>query len=180
MDIRDRELTHEGNPLRIDSHPLDPVAPEWIRPVQNDQLFPLLRAGLKTLSHRANVGVAAASDILHIEDQHIDPRQHLGCRLAGIAVERPGLESSQGILAGANLNPCLLRAVESVLRRVEGNQIDVLSEDETGFLTRGVHAGLIGDKAHALAPQEIEIVLLQDIDSEFHGMKRESRQEKSG
>jgi hypothetical protein len=66
-----------------------------------------------------------------------------------------------------------------VLRRVEGYQIDMLSEDQPRLLSRGIDSRLIGNETHSLAPQEIEIVLLQDIDSEFHGMKRESRQEKN-
>ena len=55
----------------------------------------------------------------------------------------------------------------------------MLSEDQPGLLTRGIDSRLVGNKTHSLTPQEIEIVLLQDIDSEFHGMKWESRKEKS-
>ena len=51
-------------------------------------LTPCLRAARQAVRHRVDVGVDAGADVLQIDDQHVDVAQHLGGRLARLAVER--------------------------------------------------------------------------------------------
>ena len=175
MDIRNRELPDKGDPLLLDPLTLDSVAAKGIGTVQDDKLLSLLRTGLQALPHGADVGIAAAPDILHIEDEHIDSGEHLWSRLPGIAVEGVGRESCELVLAGTDLNTRLFGSVKTVLRSVERYQISMLLDNKTGLLPCRVHPGLVGHQPHPFAAQEVEVVLLQDIDSEFHGMKGSRR-----
>ena len=87
MDIRNGELTHKGDPLSIDPLPLDTIPSQRIRTIKDHKLLPLLRTGLQALAHRADVGVAAASDILHVIDEHINSSQHLTGWFSRITIE---------------------------------------------------------------------------------------------
>ena len=44
--------------------------------------------GAQAVGHRVDVGVDARADVLQVDDQHVEAGQHLGRRLARLAVER--------------------------------------------------------------------------------------------
>ena len=84
------------------------------------------RRGAHAVGHRVDVGVDPRPDILQIDDEHVEAREHVGRRLARVAVEREHRHPPPAVLAVRGLDHVVLQIrAEAVLRPEERRQRDV-------------------------------------------------------
>ena len=69
-------------------HPFNCDTADWIRPIAHDDFDAMSPRRLEAVRHRVDVGVDADADVLEIDDQDVDPAQHLCRWFARFAVER--------------------------------------------------------------------------------------------
>ena len=96
-------------------------------------------------SHRADVGVATTTDVLHVEDEHVYPAQHVGRRFARRSVKRMRNQSGHTIASRFHVTAGLFCAIEAVLRRVQRDQIAVLMQQNSRARAVGIDARLVCD-----------------------------------
>src|SRR5437773_1103948 len=138
--------THERGVSGPDQVPLERLAAERIRPIEDDDLLAGGGAGLERERRRPLEGVDARPDVLELDEQQVDALQHLRRGRAGLRVEAVDRNAELGIDAVSRLDHVvLLLAGEAVLRPEEGAQAlaaetadDVACRDQLGRDGRGV------------------------------------------
>ena len=79
----------------------------------------------QAVRHRVDEGVDARADVLQIDDEDVQPLQHLGGGLAGLAVERVDRHAPPRIRRVRRLDHVVLEiGAEPVLGAEEGRQRD--------------------------------------------------------
>ena len=131
VDVWNRELADERTPARLHRRTFDPQTADWIWPIEHHKRDLVFARRLHAAAHRADVGVAAAADILQIKDQHIDSAQHLWGRLARRPVERMRDHAGQRVAPALHVVAGLFRAVEPVLRRVERDEVAMAFQEQS-------------------------------------------------
>ena len=126
---------------------------QWIWPIEDDELLAVFAARFHRQRHRADVSVAAATDVLEIEEHDVDVGQHGRGRFASAPVKGESGELRQRVPTRPDLLPCRLRAVESVFRHVECGEADLgrTMQDKACSIAAPVEARLIADESHAFA-----------------------------
>src|SRR5207247_7588154 len=106
-----------------DQVPLERLAAERIRPIEHDDLLAGGGAGLEREGRRPFEGVNAGPNVLEIDEQQVDDREHLRRGRAGLRVEAVDRDAELGIHAVPRLyHVVLLLAGEAVLRAEEREQ----------------------------------------------------------
>ncbi len=79
--------------------------------------MPALRCGAQAIGHGVDVGVDAGADVLQVDDEHVDEVEHLGRRLAGLAIQREDRDAAARVGAVRRLDHVVLEiGAEAVLR----------------------------------------------------------------
>ena len=84
---RDRSDPYKGREIRVQQGTLDANTPERVRSIQHDEADLRIRGRLHGELHCADIGIKTDTDVLNVEDERIDPLEHLGRGCARIAVE---------------------------------------------------------------------------------------------
>src|SRR5206468_10466426 len=137
---------HERAVSGPDQVPLERLAAERVRPIEDDDLLAGRGAGLEGEGRRPLEGVNARPDVLEIDEQQVYAREHLRRGRAGLRVEAVDRDAELGIDAVSRLDHVvLLLAGEAVLRAEEGEQAvaaetvdDVACRDQLGGYRRWV------------------------------------------
>ena len=74
---------------------------------------------LQAVRHRVDVGVDADADVLEVDDQHVEVREHLGGRLAGLAVERIDRHAADLVVRVPRLDHVVLHVRSEAVLRAE-------------------------------------------------------------
>ena len=146
----------EGFVARLQRRTFDRDAADRIGAVADDDGDAGARGGAQAIGHGVDEGVDARADILDVDHEHVDQRQHLRGRLARLAVEREDRHVAARILRVRRLDHVVLQVrAEAVLRtedrgerpvRRGGEPIDDMAEVT-------VDRGGIGEHADAQAVQ---------------------------
>ena len=83
-------------------------AADRIGPIADDDRHAVAGAGPQAVGHRVDVGVDAGADVLQVDDQHVEPVEHLGGGLAGLAVERVDRHLARGVAGVRRLDHVVL------------------------------------------------------------------------
>ena len=108
--------------------------------------------GAQAVGHRVDERVDARADILQIDDQDVEPAQHLGRRLARFAVEGVDRHPPYRVGRVRRLDHVVLQVrAEPVLRAEQrGQRHPRRAEDEIGGVReRRVHRGRVADEPGA-------------------------------
>ena len=101
-----RKQADEGLVAGLQRRSFHRDAADRIRAVADDDGDAGPRRGAQAIGHGVDEGVDARADILDVDHQHVDQRQHLGGRLARLAVEREDRHVAPRILACAASRSC--------------------------------------------------------------------------
>ena len=118
--------------------------------------MPGTRRGAQAIGHGVDEGVDARADVLEVDHQHVDQREHLLRRLARLAVQREDRHVAPRILAVRRLDHVVLQVgAEAVLRPENGGQRPVgrCGQAIDNVLEIAVDRGVIGEHADAQALQ---------------------------
>ena len=170
---RDRKLPDEGREGLAQPRALDRVAADGIRSIADDHPDAVPRRGTHAVRHGVDERVDARADVLQIDDQHVEPAQHVGRRLTGVAVEREDRDLAAAVAAVRRLDHVVLQVrAEPVLRSEERRQRDlgILKEPIRGVLELRVDRGWVAHEADALARDEPAIERQESIDPGCDGL----------
>ena len=170
VDIRHAEHSDIALKLGVEPRAVDFQAAERIGPVEDDDGFPVFKARLHRAEHTACVGVRPRPDVLQIYDEGVDFFEHLGRRLAVLAVERVHRQPRAAVYFVENRHVRLLVAVNSVLRSEQRDELYVFCapQDVYGARPKPVDARGVGEQPHALARYRRKIARLEHVYSEHH------------
>ena len=87
VDVWNLELAYKGYAVVFSEASFNLFSSQRVGAVQHDKLFATFRRSLHGQSHAADVGEGTAPDVLNVINKHVNVFQHLGCRLACLAVE---------------------------------------------------------------------------------------------
>ena len=112
-----------------------------------DEAFARFGRRLHRQRHRIEIGIKACPNILDIEDQDIDVRQHLGSRLFDLAVETVHGQAGGGVGPAVHLDPRRFRAAQAVLGTEQGDHAHArhLAKDIDDVRALAVVRGVISD-----------------------------------
>jgi hypothetical protein len=128
---RDRELPDKRRVRRVERRALHAYAADRVRPIADHHADPVRVRRPQAVGERVDVGVDPRPDVLQIHDEHVDPREHLGGRLARFAVERVDGEPPLRIARVRRLDHVLLQIrVEAVLRPEQRRQRPVARAEQ--------------------------------------------------
>jgi hypothetical protein len=97
------------------------------RPIADDHRHAVTATRLQAVGHRVDEGVDARADVLQVDHQHVEPGQHLGGGLAGLAVERVDRHATHGVDGVRRLDHVVLQVrPEAVLRAEDRRQGDAV------------------------------------------------------
>ncbi len=123
MAQRDGVEPHEGLEPGPQHRPLHPHAADGVGAVEHHEANAGLRARLHRERHRPHERVDAHADVLQVEEDRVEPREHLRRGLAHLAVQRVDGESRARVHVVARLDHVvLLLAAGTVLRAEERAQ----------------------------------------------------------
>ena len=146
----------EGFVAGLQGRAFDGDAADRIGPVADDDRDSGTRGGTQAIGNGVYEGVDARADVLDVDHQHVDQREHLLCRLARLAVQREDRHVAPRILAVRRLDHVVLEVrAESVLRPEDGGQRPVgrCGQAIDNVLEIAVDRGVIGEHADAQALQ---------------------------
>ena len=123
---RDRELPDKRAARLLEARAFDLLAANRVRPIADHDRQAVARGGAHAVGHRVDVGVDPGPHILQIDDEHVEACEHVGGRLARVAVEREHRNAPTAILGVRRLDHVVLQVrPEPVLRPEERGQRDV-------------------------------------------------------
>ena len=163
-------LEDERCELRIGHVALDALAPERIRTVEHDHADPRARALLHGERQRPDERVVPGSDVLEIDDEPVEPGQHLRRRRALFAVEAPHREPRDRIVRGGDRGVILGGAPEPVLGREEPHERGAgeILQKLCGMLEAVGDRGLVGEEAEAAPAEKRRLPAHEDLQARFH------------
>ena len=131
-------------------------ATDRIRPIAHDDRHAVLAARDEAVGHGVDEGVDARADVLQIDDQGVEPREHLGGGLPRFAVERVDRHAPRVVVPVRRLDHVVLQVgPEAVLRPEDGAERHAVGRahtiDDVPELV--IDRGGIGDDTHAQAAQ---------------------------
>ena len=147
---------------------LDLVAANRVGTIADNHRQSAARRGTQAVRHRVDVGVDPRPDILEIDDEHVEPREHVGRRLTRVAVEREHRHLAQAVLAVRGLDHVVLQVrAEAMLRPEERRQRDVRIRMQPigGVRQAAVDRGRVADQTDAAAGNQTSIDGEQAIDA---------------
>ena len=112
------------------------------------------RARPEAVGHRVNVGVDARADVLQVDDEKVEARQHRGGRLTRLAIERVDRDVEDRVADMVGLDHVVLDVrAEPVLRSEHRRQRDTGQRgDGIGDVPEpGVHRCRVRDQTDPLA-----------------------------
>src|SRR5687768_8503953 len=130
-----------------------------VGPIAHDHLDAMRARRAHAIGHRVHVGVDARADILQVDDERVDIAQHLGGRLAGVAVqriERDALPRAGFELGVRRLDHVVLHVrPKSVLRTEERRDLHAAIGEQQidNVLQAMVDRGRVADETDAFAAQ---------------------------
>ena len=71
----------------IEHRTLDDLSSNRVRPIEDHEAFALFGGGLHGFSHRRYIRIEPCSDVLDIEHDGVDLREHFGGGFSGLTVE---------------------------------------------------------------------------------------------
>ena len=117
----DERFVSRQEPRAFDVDPVDRV-----RPVADDHGNAVPAARAQAIRHRVDVGIDARADVLQVDHHGVDVAQHLGGRLARLAVERVDRDAPARIARVRRLDHVVLQVrAEAVLGAEQGREVDV-------------------------------------------------------
>ena len=103
--IGSRVKRDERLAARIEQRTVDLDAADRIRTVEHDEPDAVLGGGFHRVAHGRDVGVEARANVLNVEDQRVDAREHLGGRPAGFAVQAVDGDAGIRVAAVVDVGP---------------------------------------------------------------------------
>src|ERR1043166_1570374 len=88
VDVRNWKLSDKRDPTWFDGRPFDAHAAERIWTVEHDKIHIVFGSRLHAFSYPADVSVRSTTDILNVEDKHVDAAHHGRCRFSRRTVKR--------------------------------------------------------------------------------------------
>ena len=123
---RNRKLADKRAPGLLQARAFDRLAANRVRPIADHDRQPAARRRAHAVGHRVDVGVDARADVLQIDDEHVEAVEHLGRRLARVAVEREHRHAPPAVPPVRRLDHVVLQiGPEPVLRPEERRERDV-------------------------------------------------------
>ena len=138
--------------------PLDLRAADRVRAVADDDLEALLARRLQAVRHRVDVGVDAHADVLEVDDEHVEVAQHLGRRLARLAVQRVDRHAADLVMGVPRLDHVVLHVgPEPVLGPEDsGEPCARVRQQPVGDVAQaGVHRGRVADDPDPAAVEAV-------------------------
>ncbi len=153
MPYRDRVDADERGKGRIEHVSFNAHAGDGVRSIEDDKRQPCRRCGLLGVGHRGDVRGVADAHVLDIEDQRVEPTEHVARWVQVIAVEAVDGKPGAWIRRRLNLLTGLCGAAHAVLRTEEGDKIDHVAfvEEVSSTPQAAVNSRGIGDQANAPA-----------------------------
>ena len=142
----------------LERRPFHLEAADRVRAIADNHRHAMTLRGAQAVGHRVDEGVDAGADVLQVDDQRVEPRQHLGRGLPRLAVERVDRYPQRPILRVGRLDHVVLQVgAEAVLRAENGAEPDGLAQGDPidDVPERAVDRGRIGDDADAQAVQAV-------------------------
>ena len=145
MHVGNRKLANERNPRTLYCRAFYAQAAERIWPVEHDELDMVFGRGFHAFRHRADVSVRSTTDVLDVECENVHAVQHRRGRFSRRAVKRVGSQTGHGIATRLHVAARLLLAVESMLWRVERDEIAMFTQQNACPITMRIDARLVRD-----------------------------------
>ena len=166
---RDRVDGREGEPVRVRGRPLDDLAADRVRAVEDDDGDLRLRALLHHVRHRGEVGVEADAGVLQVDDDGVEPLEVLRRGAPLLPVEgddgEPGRRvDGVGDLLVEGRGDAVLRGEEADELHAGGLRL-LREEDRRGRPAVARHAGGVRQEGDALSLQRGEAGGLEDVDA---------------
>ena len=118
---RDRILADERLEAGFEHRALDLDAADRVRPVAHDHRHAMASRGVQAVRHRVDERVDARADVLEVDDERVEALEHLGGRLARLAVERVDGDLPPAVRGVRRLDHVVLQVrMEPVLRPEDG------------------------------------------------------------
>ena len=149
---RDRKLADERLEAVLEDGAFDLHAANRVGPVADDHLEPVSLRRTQAVGHRVDEGVDAGTDVLQVDDQRVEPRQHFGGRLARLTVKRVDRHAPPPVFGVRGLDHVVLEVgPKPVLRAEYRGQRDLLRRrDAVDDMPEGaVNRGRVGDDPDA-------------------------------
>ena len=167
--VRNLELPDIGEEARLHVVAFDLAAVQRVGAVEHHHCHAVLGAGAHHQAEGADEGVGARAHVLDVVDHHVEALEHLGRRLAVLAVDGPDFQAGRlvegvfGMAAGIDVT------ADAMLRREKPHQVHVfgLEENVDGRMELAVDAAGIGEQAHLLAFQAREAAVAKHFDARF-------------
>ena len=148
----DRDVVERNEIGRAQPHrPLDRRGADWVHAIKHDEFHPGLGGGLHRQTHRRDVRVKSAANILDVEDECVQTGELFLQRLARLAVQAEDFQAAFRI--GAVTDLFIELAVQPVLRAEKRLEMHPLGleqkiERRPAF---SIVAGVVGDQTDAAA-----------------------------
>src|SRR4051812_13915696 len=144
--------------IRIEHRAFCGDAIDWIRPVKHDHCNTTSFAGAHAKVHRPNESVISRADILQIDEQDVEPMEHLGSRLTMFTVQAVDRHKETRMLVRFPFHHVIFRLPqETVLwtkKRCELKQIVVMFlQDSRGVFQGRRNRGWMKQRADTRAPE---------------------------
>ena len=152
---RQRVQAHERREGGVEDVAFDRDAAQGIGPVEDHHASALAGAGLEHVQHGVHERVVARAHVLHVEDDRVEAREHLGGGDPGAAVEAVAREAGARVAAVAHLHEVLRVRPDPVLGPEEGAQTKArrAREGDRRVLEASRDRGRIGHEPEPQAAQ---------------------------
>ena len=131
MAHRDWKLADERFPSRLKTCAFDRGAADRIRPIADEDLHAVPGGGAHAVGHRIDIGVDARADVLQVDDEHVDPAQHVGGRLPRLAIQGIDRHAPPRVVAVRRFHHVVLHVGAETVLRAENRR------DRDAFRGRG-------------------------------------------
>src|SRR3990172_3081518 len=95
------------------------MSPDRVRPVEDDHGFPGLMAGLHAEFHCPDEGIVAAANVLQVDDERVDIREHFGPGLASVPIKAVDRQAACSVAKAFPLPHVVLGLSEDAVLRAE-------------------------------------------------------------
>ena len=174
---RDGGAADEAVIGRVEQRPFDDGSADRVGPIEDDDGNPALGAGYRGNAHRPDERIDARAHVLQIDDEDIEPVEHLGGRPPRLAVEadrsaRRGLDGVRGLD-----HVGLLFAPQAVLRRKDRPHLagKPLGEQLAGVAEAVIDRGLVHEQAEARTAEQVRRLAEAHFQADLDGADLDGR-----
>src|SRR5690606_20959120 len=144
-------------------------ASDGIGSIQHHKGNSVLCGGLHREAYGRNVGADARPDALYVEHEDVDILQHLGTRLAGLAVEAVDGGAGTRITTIRHLLAGIGCAPDAVFGAEKSRELDLGAlVDEIHEMDRIHHGRMVDDQSDPMPLEEVESAIGEDLSSGAH------------